>query len=114
MSVAWRHVPLLSVISFIGGVLVALLRLGLVSRLMLLVLRPMGPTFARLRIANTVAYAVNVAVCTYGVPFSGPHKLLAQIGLNLVPALIWLVFDTLALMRRRARIRDAVYISRMR
>ena len=101
-------------ISFLGAAVFALLRLGLVSRALLWLLQAMGPSFARLRIANAAAYLLNVAVCTYGLPLSGPRNLLAQLGLNLAPALLWLCVDTLVLMRRRAKIRDAVYISRMR
>lgn len=100
-------------ISFLVGVVFALLRQWLVSRLFLWLLRSVTP-FRRLQLAHAAAYFLIVAACTYGLPFSGPPRLLAQAGLNLGPAVLWWACETLVLMRQQAKVRDAVYISRMR
>jgi hypothetical protein len=101
-------------ISFFVGALFALLRQGLISRLLLFALRPMGQTFRRIQVAHLVTYGLIVAACSFGLPFSGPASFPVQLGLNLGPALLWWIYDTLVLMRRRAKLRDAHAISRMR
>ena len=81
---------------------------GLVSRILLLALRMVTDTVPKLLVIQ-------------GLTLSGTtlaYRQLAGGHLHWVaPALaaaLWFVVDLLRLMRRRARVRDAVYISRMR
>ncbi len=84
------------------------------SRGVLLVLRRMGHT-PRLIITQALAFAVTAFVCA-GIAAGGLRHL--NLAATVVPGLIvaglWFIVDALVLMRRRAKIRDAVYISRMR
>ncbi len=85
------------------------------SRGVLLVLRRMGHTFPRLIITQALAFAVTAFVCA-GIAAGGLRHL--NLATTVVPGLIvaglWFIVDALVLMRRRAKNRDAVYISRMR
>jgi hypothetical protein len=84
------------------------------SRGVLLILRRMGHTFPRLIITQALAFAVTAFVCA-GIAAGARHlSLAATVVPGLIVAGLWFIVDALVLMRRRAKIRDAVYISRMR
>ena len=98
----------------IGAILGALLRQFLLSRLALFALTKMGDTARRIYLAHAITYVVATLACAYGFAKGGPPQFLHEALANLLPSLVWLVVDVLRMMRRRAKIRDAVYISRMR
>ena len=100
----------------VGAILGALLRQFLISRAVLWGLRRanLGDTLRRVLIGHVLTYVIAVLACAYGLPHDGPPPILGQAMSNLAPSLFWLAVDVLRMMRRRAKIRDSVYISRMR
>ena len=98
---------------FLGGALAALAVQFVLSRLALRLLWRLGETFTRLIWAHAIAAIVSACgwyAVTLRADPEGPKIALASAAV----ALIEFVVDALVLMRRRAKIRDAVYISRMR
>ena len=97
----------------VGGVFAGLAAQLLLSRIALLLLGRMGRTFQRLLAANILAYVVAASFWVF-LQMRGAKPGWSAAFYSVFPALIWLVVDALILMRRRAKLRDAVYISRMR
>jgi hypothetical protein len=103
-----------AMINIAAAILFALVRQGLISRLLLRLLRPMGLTFRRIWIAHFVTYILSTAIGMAGLPFDGPPRLLFQIAFNLCSGLIWLLVDSIVLARRRTRLRAAMAKARSR
>ena len=83
----------------IGGVVAMLL----LSRLTLWIFKKLGDNERRIISAYLLAYGIAVLIGGMGYADGGPPRFLYAAGVYIVPALLWLVVDLLALKGRRAK-----------
>jgi hypothetical protein len=86
----------------------------LVSRLLMFALKRLAQVRRGLAVIHLVSWLATSTALAYALADGGPPRFVSQALAGLLPALVWLVIDVLRLMRRRAKLRDAVAISRMR
>lgn len=86
----------------------------IISRALHLLLRRMGDTALRIYLAHAVSFVIATLGIAWLTRMGGPPRILEMATLNLLPLLVWATVDILRLLRRRAKLRDAVAIARMR
>ena len=97
------------------GVLLFLLILQLVfSRLFLWALKRMGDTARRIYGAHAISFVTVVGVLATATAGEGSPRIVEQIVMNLPALLVLSTIDILRLLRRRAKMRDAIAVARMR
>jgi hypothetical protein len=83
----------------IGGVVA----MWLLSRLMLWIFKRLGDNEKRIYVAHLVAYGLAAGLGGLGFANGGPPRFLHAAGVYIVPVLLWLAVDLLALKGRRAK-----------
>jgi hypothetical protein len=86
----------------------------ILSRAIALLLKRMGDTAVRIYLAHAVSFVIATLGIAWLTRMGGPPRILEMAVLNLLPLLVWVTVDILRLLRRRAKLRDAIAIAKMR
>lgn len=87
----------------IGQIIGATIAMLLLSRLLLWLLKAMGDNEKRIFTAHLVSLSTATVLAGFGLAGGGQPDFLKSAAIYAGPTVLWLVFDLVALKRRRAR-----------